>query len=130
MGQNIPHAVSETRTDLADDFWRGALAGLIPLILVVVVLALTVACVTLARVLSTPLGFLTWEWIVSAIWDGGLIVAAIVYALATVRALRRAASWQDTGLRKLASGAYWALAVAALLVLLPVLLALPQHPSR
>jgi hypothetical protein len=82
-------------------------------------------------VLAIPLGFLTWQWIVAGVWAGGLLISAVVYCVATVRALRQASVWQSAGLTRQVMGAYWALAIAALVVLLPFILALalPQHPA-
>lgn len=112
-------------------FWPGIRAGLTPLILLIVAVALTVALTALARVLASSLGFLTWQWIVVGVWIAGLVISAGVYAYSAYRALRRATAWQRAGLSAPASATYWALAVTALIVLLPTLiaLALPQHPA-
>ena len=131
MRQAVPHPASDARSGAAGDFWRGFQAGLIPLILLIILVALTVMGVTLARVLAIPLGFLTWQWIVAGVWAGGLLISAVVYGVATVRALRRVSVWQSAGLTSQVMGAYWALGIAALVVLLPIILALamPQHPA-
>lgn len=131
MRQATPRSGSSARSDATGDLWRGILAGLVPLVLLIVVVTLTVVCATVARVVATPMGFLTWQWIVAGVWAGGLVIAAVVYSVATVRALRRAAAWQDFGLTRQTTGVYWTLGVAALITLLPVLIAiaLPQHPA-
>lgn len=131
MRQATPHSASAARSDAAGDLWRGILTGLVPLLLLVILVALTVAGVALARTLATSLGFLTWQWIVAGVWAAGLVISAVVYCVATVRALRRASAWQDFGMARQAAGVYWALGIAALITLLPFVLAvaLPQHPA-
>lgn len=111
--------------------WLGARTGLAPLGLLAVAVALTVALTALARILSFSLGFLVWQWIVVGVWIAGLVISAGVYAYAAYRALRRATAWQRAGLSAPASAAYWTLAITALIVLLPTLiaLALPQTPA-
>ena len=132
MRQTPSQSASRASVDAAGDLWRCVVAGLVPLLLLGIVVALDVAITALARVLTIPLGFLAWRWVVAGIWVGGLIIAAAVYSIATVRALRQAASWKDFGFVRQTAGVYWTLGVAALIVLLPVILAvaLPQHPAH
>ena len=131
MRQATPHSAFDARSDAAGDLWRGILAGLVPLLLLVILVALTLAGVALARMLATPLGFLAWQWIVAGVWAGGLLISAVVYCVATVRALRLAAAWQDFGFVRQTAGVYWTLGIAALITLLPFIIAvvLPQHPA-
>ncbi len=131
MSSNPSHPVAGARADANGALGRGVWAGAAPLILLIVVVALTLVGDALARTLAFPVGFLTWRWIVAGVLVGGLIVAAVVYIVATSRALRRASLWQRAGLAGQAAAVYWTLLVAALVVLLPVIIALaaPQHPA-
>ena len=110
---------------------RAIWIGLAPSVLVALTLAMSAAVTALARVIAFPLGFLVWQWIMVAIWSVGLLVAAIVYIVSARRALRTIAEWQRGGLGGLSTRAYIALVISALLMLLPVILAmtLPQHPA-
>lgn len=112
-----------------DTAWRGVLTGLTPLALLIVVAAVTLGATMVARQLSVSQGFLVEQQVVVPVFAIGVAVAAIVYASACVRALRRVGSWQREGAAASAAAALWALAVSALIVLLPVLLALffPEH---
>lgn len=111
--------------------WRGVLAGLVPLGLLVVLLAATLALTALIRQAVLPQGFFAEQWAVVLTLSIGLAVAAAAYAIACIRTLRQVRTWRraDDGAR--AAGALWALGVTALIVLLPLLLAvfLPQHPA-
>lgn len=106
-------------------------SGLLPLILLVMVVALFVALTALARFLAMPLGFLTWQPIAIGVWVAGFVCAVIVYALVTRRTLRQVGVWRDMGLNQQAVTALWTLLIAAVIVLVPVILALalPQHPA-
>lgn len=124
-----PSAAADSR--FGRSFWRGVLVGLIPLAALAITLALAVGLTALARVLWTPSGFLIWHWIVTSVWVGGLVIAALAFAYAAYRVLRRVTAWRRDGLASQVAGAYWALGFTALAVLLPVLIAiiLPQHPA-
>ncbi len=60
----------------------------------------------------------------------GLVLAIAVFALAVWRVLRRVAAWQRARLIEQANAVLWALGATALVIVIPVLLALllPQHP--
>jgi len=124
-----PSATADARTDRS--FWRGVLVGLVPLATLAVTLTLAVALTALARALWYSSGFLVWQWIVAVVWIGGLVIAALVFAYATFRVVRRVVVWRRAGLASQVAGAYWALGFTVLAVLLPVLIAaiLPQHPA-
>ncbi|HEY7975074.1 MAG TPA: hypothetical protein VID72_07010 [Ktedonobacterales bacterium] len=111
---------------------RGVWAGAVPVLLLIVIVALGVFGAAMARALASPsYGFLTWQWFALGAWGGGLVIGALVYLIATRRALRRASEWQQAGLARQALGVYWTLLASALLVLAPTIiaLALPQHPA-
>ncbi|HEU0028320.1 MAG TPA: hypothetical protein VFQ25_14500 [Ktedonobacterales bacterium] len=124
-----PSATSDSR--FGGSFWRGVVAGLAPLVALAITLALGVGGAALARALWGSSGFLIWQWIVTGVWVGGLLVAAFVFAYATFRIFRRMVVWRRDGLASQAAGAYWALGFTVLAVLLPVVIAalLPQSPA-
>jgi len=110
---------------------RGVLAGAIPLFALIVVILLAIVVAALARALAAPAGFFIWRRIAEGAIMLGLVVAAMVYGVATVRALRQAAAWQRAGLTRQSAGVYWTLFVVAVVTLAPLILALtlPQHPT-
>ncbi len=114
---------------------QGVVAGLVPLGALVVIVIVTVAVIALVRALTAGQGFSIQQAIQqgAAVFTllAGLVVGAAVYTVAGVRALRRVAHWQQVGMTAQANGALWGLALGALVVLLPLLLAifLPQHPA-
>jgi hypothetical protein len=122
-------AASGSRVDRS--FWRGVLAGLVPLAALAITLGLGVGGAALARILWASSGFLVWQWIVTGVWVGGLLIAAFVFAYTTFRIFRRMAVWRRDGLALQVAGAYWALGFSVLIVLLPVLISalLPQSPA-
>ena len=115
----------------ANDVVRGTLSGLIPLGLLLVVVIITLLLAALARQLLSTSGFFTQQQAAVIILAAGLIVTIVVFAIACVRTLRRVAKWQQAGLVARSRAALYALGLTALVVLLPVLLALvlPQHPA-
>lgn len=110
---------------------RGVLAGAIPLFTLTGVILLAIVVAALARSLAASAGFFIWRRIAEGAIVLGLIVAAMVYGAATLRALRLAAAWQRAGLTRQSAGVYWTLFVVAVVTLAPLILALtlPQHPA-
>ncbi len=131
MQPATPQPVAAGLSRSAHTFWHGVWIGLIPLALVIVTVAATIALTTLVRLLFIPAGFLVWQRIVIGFWVGGLAIAVAVFLYAAFRVLRLAKGWQRAGLLSQASGAFWALGVSVLIVLLPLLVAVvfPQHPA-
>ena len=127
----IPQPITAELPRTTHTFWRGIWIGLIPLGLLVATIGLSIGFAILARLVSVPAGFLVWRWIVEGIWVGGLVIAAVVFLYATFRVLRVANRWQRVRLQSQASGVFWALGISALLILLPLLIAvmLPQQPA-
>jgi hypothetical protein len=111
--------------------WRGVLVGLIPLFLLLVVTIATLLVTTLVRVLTTSSGFFVEQRSAAISLIAGLVLATIVYASALVVTLRRIKGWQQNGAMTQARAALLALGVTAVIVALPVILAivLPQHPA-
>ena len=110
---------------------RGALTGLIPLGLLVVIVLIVLLLTALARQLIAASGFFVQEQTVLFIVIPGLILAIVVYAVALWLTMRHVALWQQEGAELQARATLWALGITALIVLLPVVLALviPQHPA-
>ncbi len=110
---------------------RGILVGLIPLGLLLLIVTITVLLTTLTRQLVASSGFFTQQQASVIVLIAGLLVALVVYIIAIVRALRKITSWQRSSMIYQARAALLALGFTALVVLLPVVLAivLPQNPA-
>lgn len=108
----------------------GVLTGLMPL-LSLVVFGLALLLTAGVRIWVQSQGFFVQQRDAVLVLAPGLIIATIVYAVLSARALRRARGWLLEGSERVAAAAYWSLGATALIVLLPVLLALalPQHPA-
>lgn len=109
---------------------RGVLTGLMPL-LSLVIFGLALLLTAGVRIATASQGFFAQQRYAVIVLSIGLALAAIAYAVLCRLALRRARAWLLDGSGRAAVAAYWALGVTALVVLLPVLLALllPQHPA-
>ena len=114
-----------------DSIWRGIFIGLIPLGLLVVIIVITLFLTTLMRQLFVGAGFFVQQRAELLVVIPGLILALLVYGVTIWLTLRHIASWQQAGAKARANGALWMLGITALLVVLPVVLAvvLPQHPA-
>jgi hypothetical protein len=110
---------------------RGVLIGLVPLGLLIVLVTVSVLLTTLARLLFASAGFFVQQQAAVIVLIVGLILTIAVFAVAIWRVLRRVAAWQQEGVIVQANATLWALGVTALVVVVPVLLALllPQHPA-
>src|SRR5262245_38879191 len=111
---------------------RGGLAtGLLPLAPPIGITVVSLVLATFARQLTASPDFFTQQWAAVLILALGLIASAAAYTVLCMRALRRVSAWQQAGEAAQAARALWALGGTALVVLLPLLLAilLPQHPA-
>ena len=110
---------------------RGIVAGFIPLGLLLLVAVMTVLLTALVRQLVASSGFFAQQQASVIVLIVGLLVALVIYIIALVRTLRKITSWQRNSMIHQARAALLALGVAALVVLLPVILAivLPQNPA-
>ncbi len=115
---------------LTGSAWRGALIGLVPLGLLIVMVAATLLLTVLARQLAANVGFAVQHSAAVITLITGLMLAIAAFAVATWRVLRRVAIWQQGGAIVQARVTLWALGVTGLVIIGPVLLALflPQHP--
>jgi hypothetical protein len=102
-----------------------------PLAVAVVCVAATVGLTVVARQLLARSGFFATQRACVIVLAGGSIVSALLYAAAGIRALRRVRAWQHEGRTACAGGGLCGLGMTALVVALPILLAvlLPQHPA-
>jgi hypothetical protein len=84
-----------------------------------------------ARLLTVGHGFSAGQVATALTLGGGLALGFIAYAIALVRVWRRITSWRLAGQGRQAAGALSSLAITALVVVLPVVLALllPQQPA-
>ncbi|HEX9067935.1 MAG TPA: hypothetical protein VF807_04140 [Ktedonobacterales bacterium] len=112
-------------------FLVGLLRGLIPLIVAVVLLAITTAGATWIRSATNTEGFFAQQAADVFVVALGLLITALVFGVLAFRAFRVVRDWQAKGLTASATGALWALAITAGLLLVPVVLAftLPQYPA-
>jgi hypothetical protein len=108
---------------------RGVLLGLIPLALLLALVIAALLLTALTRQLTAASGFFTQQQVSLIVLIAGLALAAVVYSVALVLTLRRVASWQQPSSQ--ARAALLVLGITALIVVLPVLLAivLPQAPA-
>ncbi len=122
--------VHTSAAELTGSAWRGALIGLVPLWLLIVMVAATLLLTVLARQLAADAGFSVQQQAAVITLITGLMLAIAVLAVATWRVLRRVAIWQQGGATAQARATLWALGVTGLVIIGPVLLALllPQHP--
>ena len=109
---------------------RGAWVGLGPLGLLTGFAALAVVLTALASQLAAGSGFFAQQQATVSTRIADLGVAIVVFAIAVWRVLRRVATWQQAGAAAQANAALWALGATALVIVIPILLAilLPQHP--
>jgi ABC-type nickel/cobalt efflux system permease component RcnA len=92
---------------------------------------MTIPLTAFARQLYEGAGFFAQQQAAVIVLSAGLLLAIAVFAVAIWRVLRLVATWQQNGARMQANAALWVLSATALLVVLPVVLALllPQHPA-
>lgn len=121
---------NETSSSQGESVTRGILTGLAPLVMFAVLGALAVLATILVRSLTAGEAFLSQQPMLLAILGIILLIAFIVWVAACRWALRRARAWEQSGALAQASATLWALGASAIILLLPVILALviPQHP--
>jgi hypothetical protein len=120
-----------TRLTTRRDLWCGALIGLVPLGLMVAIVALTLALTGMVRAITIGQSLAAEKTGTVTTLTMGIVIALVTALVALVRVWRRLRAWQRAGQGAQASGALWALFLTALVVVMPVLLALvlPQHPA-
>ncbi len=118
-----PHSPSVTSHSKGSG-GRGLLVGLIPLALLSISIAAMLLLSWLALSLTGSLAYSARQWLMVAITGIGLLMSAVVYAIACVFVLRQVGQRQRLGQSTEASAALWAMTLTALVVLSPVLIAL------
>lgn len=123
-GSNVP-----ARNQPEGGILKSVLLGLIPLALLLVLVIAALLLTALTRQLTAASGFFAQQQVAVIVLIAGLGLAIVVYILALVLTLRRVRGWQPGGTQ--ARAALLALGATALIVVLPVLLAivLPQSPA-
>jgi hypothetical protein len=118
-------------SDTSDTILRGVGVGLAPAALLYVGILAGFGVVSLLRVASTGLGFLTQLPVLNVVSALCLVALAVGFTLVSVRVFRQARRWREDGETMAANAVLWGLGASALLILAPVLLAilLPQHPA-
>jgi hypothetical protein len=127
-----PRSPSEDHHRVAPgEAWRGLRGGLVPLAVGVAGVAATVGLTVVARHFLAGSGFFAAQRACVIVLAGGSIVSALLYASAGIRALRQVRAWQHEGRTACAGAGLCGLGMTALVVALPILLAvlLPQHPA-
>ncbi len=132
------HSINETSvpaqepsSQLRGSVKRGVWTGLIPLALLAVFVAIALVTTAIARQLVADSGFAVQGQVALINLAAGLILAIAVFAVAVWRVLRRVALWQQIGESVQAKATLWTLTATALIIVVPVLLAvlLPQSPA-
>jgi len=120
---------SDSPTSRIPALWRGVLIGLLPLGILTVMVAAAIALTAGARALISGQDFFAERLVTSLTLGSALAIGFIMYAIAIIRTWGRITTWQLTGQVQQAKGALWTLALTALIVLLPVIIAFvfPQH---
>jgi hypothetical protein len=115
----------------ADNVLRGAGVGLAPAAFFYAGILAGVGLVSLLRVATSGLGFLTQLPVLNVMSMLCLVALAVGFTLVSVRVFRQARAWREAGEATAATATLWGLGASALLVLVPVLLGilLPQHPA-
>jgi hypothetical protein len=115
----------------SDTILRGVAAGLAPGVFFYVGILVGFGLVSLLRVATSGLGFLTQLPVLNVASVLCLVALAVGLTLVSVRVFRQAQRWRESGETTAATAVLLGLAASALLVLIPVLVAimLPQHPA-
>jgi MFS family permease len=135
LGENMSITSSDTlqqqQLETTNSIALGAGIGLIPLGVLIAMGAITLGLAALARLIIGNAHFFTQQTTSVIILLAGFGVGIGGYFAAIARVLNRVAGWHSAGETRRAAATLWALAVTALVVLVPVILAivLPQHPA-
>jgi hypothetical protein len=107
--------------------WHIILLGLTPLALLAVIGAVILVLVILIRLLIDPARFLLQQQIFTIVMVSGLAVAIIAYTLIITHLLRQIETWRQSGHTTKATAGLVALSLVALIIVLPLILALFWH---
>jgi hypothetical protein len=104
--------------------WPVLAVNLVPLLLLAGSSASILGLLVLVRVWTAGDAFLVRQLYLLLVVSKGLILAVVTYTIAIVFALRKIRAWHELNQTRKAHGATWGLGFTALLVSLPLLLAL------
>lgn len=127
MAQTVEH-LTPTK-GAASAGWLGLRVGVMPLVVLVSISFVTLLGAAVAR--TVTVGFFAQQQAALAVVVAGFILAVGGYGITIARVMRRIAFWQAGGMHIQARTALCSLCSTALLVVLPLALAvlLPQHPA-
>jgi len=110
---------------------RGVGVGLTPAVFLYFGAVVAYLLTSLVRIVTPGLGFLTQLPIVNVAITICLLLLAVGYVFVAVRAFRQARNWRAAGETTAANAVLWGLCASAVLILVPVLVAilLPQRPA-
>jgi hypothetical protein len=116
---------------VSDSILRGVGVGLLPAAFLFAAAIVTYGLAALVRVASAGLGFFTQLNLTTITIAIGLLSIIVGFVVVVVRVFRQARAWRDDGETTAANAALWGVEASALLVVVPVLVAilLPQHPA-
>ncbi len=104
--------------------WHVVAVVVTPLALLVVLVVATLVGTVFARSLTASDGFFVQQRDAMLVVSAGLVLAAAAYTIAIIGALRKISQWHKTNKSREAIGATWGLGMAAVIVSLPLLLAM------
>lgn len=126
-----PSQPTRPQTSTGREVIHGVLVGLVPLLALALLVTITIVLTTLIRQSTLADGFFVWERNALITLIAGLVVALIVYIVALVKVLQTIARWITGRFTIRSAAALWTLAISAIVVILPVIIAivLPQSPA-
>ena len=126
-----PAQQTRPQTSVAREIIHGVLVGLVPLLVLALLVTVTIVLTTLVRQSTLASGFFVWERNALIMLIAGLVLSLIVYIIALVKVLQTTARWITGRFTIRSAAALWTLAITAILVLSPVIIAiaLPQSPA-
>ncbi len=104
--------------------WHVVAVVVTPLVLLVVLVAATLIGTAFVRSLTTSDGFFIQQRDAMLVVSTGLMLAATAYTIAIIVAFRKISHWHKTNQSREAVGATWGLGMTAVIVSLPLLLAM------
>lgn len=107
--------------------WHVILLCLTPLALLAVIGVIVLTLVMLIRFLIDPARFVVQQLSFTIVMFGGLALAIIIYTMTIKRALRQIETWRQSGHTTEANAGLVALTIVAIIIVLPLILALFFH---
>ena len=103
------------------------LLGLIPLASLAVIGVVVLALVVVIRSVVVPTSFIVEDLLLAIVMIAGLVFAVLAFILTIKRALRQIESWRQNGHATRATAGLVALAVVAIIIVLPEVIVLFFH---